>query len=318
MRRRAGTLLLTALVAAGPARAQAPGTSAGVLLEIPATARSLALGGASAALLGEAGSVFGNPAGLAPVRRTALSVSWQRYLVDSWLGSAALAVRVSRFDLGVGLRILDFGGDSVVVPDPAFGGDRGIATGATIGAYHALGVGTLTYRTGFVSAGVSVKALREHLGVGGEPSVNTTAVGADVGVAAAFFDIAALGVVVQNLGGPARGDSLRAPLPHTTRVGFTFNIFDPQGTRRLLTTTEWVAPPGHDAYWIFGFEAGAVSGGVGLLGRIGFVTGRRATDLHSPVLGGGLVFHALRVDYAYQGLDALGDGMHRFTLGWTW
>jgi len=318
VRRRALTLLLTALGAAGAARAQAPGTSAGVLLEIPATARSLALGGASAALLGEAGSVFGNPAGLAPIRRTALSVTFQRYLVDSWLGSAALSVRVSRFNLGLGLRVLDFGSDSVVVPDPAFGGDRGTTTGGTIGAYHALGVGTLTYRRGFISAGVSVKGLREHLSVGGMGASNTTALAADVGIAAAFFDIAALGVVVQNIGGPMRGDSLATPLPHTTRVGFTFNIFDPQGTRRLMSTTEWVSPPGHDAYWIFGFEAGAVSGGVGLLGRIGFVAGRRRTDLHSPVLGGGLVFHTVRLDYAYQGLDALGEGMHRFTLGWVW
>lgn len=318
MRRPAGTLLLATLLVAGAARAQAPGTTGGVLLEIPATARSMALGGATAALIGEAGSVFGNPAGLAPIGRTALSVTFQRYLVDTWLASAAVAVRVSRFHLGFGLRILDFGGDSVIVPDPAFGGDRGIATGATIGAYHALGVGTLTYRRGFVSAGVSVKALREHLGIAGDPGSNASAVGADVGVAAAFFDIAALGVVVQNIGGGVHSDSARAPLPHTTRVGFTFNIFDPQGTRRLMSTTEWVAPPGGDAYWIFGFEAGAVSGGVGLLGRIGFVTGRRASDLRSPVLGGGLVFHNLRIDYAYQGLDALGDGMHRFTLGWVW
>jgi hypothetical protein len=318
MRRPAGTLLLTIPLLAGAVRAQAPGTTGAVLLEIPATARSMALGGASAALLGEAGSVFGNPAGLAPIRSTAVSVSFQRYLVDTWLGSAAVAVRVSKFDLGFGIRILDFGSDSAFVPDPAFGGDRGLATGATIGAYHALGVGTLTYRHGFVSAGVSVKALREHLGVGSDPAVNASAVGADVGVAAAFFDIAALGVVVQNIGSGIRGDSARAPLPHTTRVGFTLNIFDPQGTKRLLNTVEWVSPPGGDAYWIFGFEGGAVSGGVGLLGRLGIVTGRRTTDLRSPVVGGGLVFHNLRIDYAYQGLDALGDGLHRFTLGWVW
>ena len=258
MRRPAGTLLLTTVLVAGAARAQAPGTTGGVLLEIPATARSMALGGATAALIGEAGSVFGNPAGLAPIGRTALSVSFQRYLVDTWLASAAVAVRVSRFHLGLGLRILDFGGDSVIVPDPAFGGDRGIATGATIGAYHALGVGTLTYRRGFVSAGVSVKALRERLGIGGEPTSDASAVGADVGVAAAFFDIAALGVVVQNIGGAVHSDSARAPLPHTTRVGFTFNIFDPQGTRRLMSTTEWVAPPGGESCTATG--SGASSG----------------------------------------------------------
>ena len=319
MRRRLGTLLVPGLLLAGVARAQAPGTTGGVVLEIPATARAMALGGASAAMLGDAGSVFGNPAGLAPIKRTALSVSFERYLVDSWLTSVAVAVRVSKFHLGFGIHILDFGSDTAFVPDPAFGGDRGLATGATIGAYDALAVGALTYRRGLLSAGVSVKALREHLGVGNDPAANASAFGADVGIAAAFFDIAALGVVVQNIGSSVRSaGAAPAPLPHTTRVGFTFNIFDPQGTTRLLSTTEWVGPPGGDAYWIFGFEGGVVSGGVGLLGRLGIITGRRDTDLHSPVLGGGLVFHNLRIDYAYQGVSVLGDGLHRFTVGWVW
>jgi len=312
-------LLAPGLLLAGAALARAQGTTGGVLLEIPATARSMALGGASAALLGDAGSVFGNPAGLAPIKGTALSVSYERYLVDSWLASAALAVRISKFDLGFGIHVLDFGSDSAYVPDPAFGGDRGLATGATIGAYDALGVGTLTYRHGLLSAGVSLKALQEHVGTGGAPSDNASAFGADVGIAAAFFDIAALGVVVQNLGGAVHGGSAaRAPLPRAVRVGFTINFIDPQGTARLLATTEWVGPSAGDDYWIFGFEGGVVSGGAGLLGRLGVLTGRGASALRSPVFGGGLVFHNLRLDYAYQGVDVLGDGMHRVTVGWVW
>jgi hypothetical protein len=318
MRRRVGALLVAALSLAGAARAQAPGTTGGVLLEIPATARTTALGGASAAMLGDAGSVFGNPAGLAPIHRAALSVSFERYLVDSWLGSVAVATRVGKFSVGFGVHVLDFGSDSVIVPDPAFGGDRGVATGATISAYDALAVGTLTYRRGLLSAGVSVKALKEHVGTGVDPSSDATAVGADVGIAAAFFDIAALGVVVQNIGGDVRGGGARAPLPRTTRIGFTLNIVDPQGPTRLLSTTEWVAPPGGDGYWIFGFEGGVVRAGVGVLGRAGLIAGRRATALRSPVFGGGLLVRNLRLDYAYQGMDVLGAGLHRFTVGWVW
>ncbi len=318
MRRRLGALLAPWLLLAGTARAQAPGTTGGVLLELPAIARSMAIGGACAALLGDAGAVFCNPAGLAPIHRNALSVSYERYLVDSWLGSAAVAVRVSKFDVAFGLHVLDFGSDSVFVPDPAFGGDRGTATGATIGAYDALAVGALTYRRGLLSAGVSFKGLREHVGAGSDPASNATAFGADIGVAAAFLDIAALGVVVQNVGSGVHGGGASAPLPRTTRVGFTLNLVDPEGATRLLTTTEWVSPPGHDAYWIVGFEGGLVQGGVGLLGRMGLVAGRRTTALRSPVFGGGLVFHNLRLDYAYQGVDALGDGLHRFTFGWVW
>ncbi|MGD0483282.1 MAG: hypothetical protein ABSB58_01370 [Gemmatimonadales bacterium] len=314
-----GALLIPGLLIAGAAGARAQGTTGGILLDMPATARSMAMGGASAALLGDAGSVFGNPAGLALIKGTALSVSYERYLVDSWLASAALAVRISKLDIGFGIHILDFGSDSAYVPDPAFGGDRGLATGATIGAYDALGVGTLTYRHGFLSAGVSFKALREHIGTGDAPSDNASAFGADVGIAAAFFDIAALGVVVQNVGSAVHGGtSARAPLPHATRVGFTINFIDPQGTARLLTTTEWVAPAASHHYWIFGFEGGVVSRGVGILGRMGVLAGRGATDLRSPVFGGGLVFHDLRLDYAYQGTNVLGDGLHRMTVGWVW
>jgi hypothetical protein len=319
MMRPLGALLVPGLLLVGAAGARAQGTTGGVLMDMPATARSMALGGASAALLGDAGSVFGNPAGLALVKGTALSVSYERYLVDSWLASAAVAVRIAKFDLGFGVHILDFGSDSAYVPDPAFGGDRGLATGATIGAYDALGVGTLTYRHGLLSMGVSFKALREHVGTAGAPSDNATAYGADVGIAAAFFDIAALGVVVQNLGGAAPGGTLaRAPLPRTTRVGFTINFIDPQGTARLLATTEWVAPAADHHYWIFGFEGGVVSRGVGLLGRLGIRAGRSGSDLRSPVFGGGLVFHDLRLDYAYQGVNVLGDGLHRLTVGWVW
>ena len=312
-------MLVAGFTLAGTARAQAPGTTGGVLLEVPATARAMALGGAYTAVVGDAGAVFVNPAGLAPIKRLAVSASYERYLLDSQLASAAIAVRVSKFTLGFGIHVLDFGNDSAYVPDPAFGGDRGRATGATIGAYHALAVGALTYRHGMLSAGVSVKALREHLGYAADSAANLSAVGMDFGIAAAFFDIAALAFVVQNVGSDVRGGGYaRAPLPRTRRLGFTLNIKDPQGTVRLLAITEWVSPPGADDYWILGLEGGVVSGGVGVLGRVGLATGRRETDLKTPTVGGGLVLHNLRVDYAYQGLDALGDGLHRFTIGWVW
>ena len=312
-------LLAAGLLLAGAARARAQGTTGAMLLELPATARSLGLGGAMAAMLGDAGSVFGNPAGLALIKRTALSVSYGRYLLDSYLAGAAVAVRTGRFDVGLGVRLLDFGSDSAIVTDPLSGGDRGTATGGTIGAYDALAAGTLTYRRGFLSAGVTVKALQEHVTVGAGPAENAWAVGADAGFAVAFFDISALGVVVQNIGGDVHGGTAaRAPLPRTTRVGFTLNILDPMGTTRLLTTTEWVVPRGAAHYWIFGSEFGVVSGGVGLLGRVGFLTHREDSAIRSPVFGGGLVYHNLRLDYAYQDPGVLGDGLHRFTATWVW
>jgi hypothetical protein len=190
IRTRCAVLAAALAFLAGPVRGQSTGGTGGVLLQLPATAREMALAGAYSAVLGDAGALFVNPAGLAPIKRTAVAVSHERYLLGTTLTSAALAVRVSKFDLAVGFHLLDFGSDSTVVPDPAFGGDRGLTTGGTIGAYHALGVGAITYRHGLLPAGVAVKGLREHVGVEGDTAVNMSAVAVDIGLAAAFFDIA--------------------------------------------------------------------------------------------------------------------------------
>lgn len=307
------TLALTVAVAgAPPLIAQGNGTSAGILLEVPATARALALGGAYAAVVGDEGSVFVNPAGLAPIHRVALGVSQERAIFGATLSTAAAALRVGRFHVGLGLMYLDFGGDSVIVPDPAFGGDRGQATGALISAYDMLAVGAIAYRRGLLSAGGSVKYLREHIGGGSAGDWTASGVAVDVGIAAALFDIAALGFVVQNIGGDLKTTSAApAPLPRTTRLGFTLNFIDPQGTSRLMATTDWVSPPGGDSYWAIGLEGGAFSRGVGVVGRAGFAAGRAASDRENVTYGGGLVFRSLRIDYAFQGYDVTGVSSHR-------
>lgn len=310
--RRALVLLTLAFPIAPGLAAQGTGTTAGILLEVPATPRALALGGAYAAVVGDEGSVFVNPAGLAPIRRVALGVSQERAFFGSTLSTGAGAVRIGRFHLGLGLVYLDLGSDSVIVPDPAFGGDRGLATGALISAYQVLGVGSVAYRRGLLSVGTSVKYLREHIGGGGTGDWTASGLGVDVGVAAALFDIAALGLVVQNLGGDLRTTGTApAPLPRTTRLGFTLNFIDPQGTSRLMATTDWVSPPGGDSYWAIGLEGGVVSGGVGVVGRAGFAAGRAPSDRQDLSYGGGLVFHSIRVDYAFQGYDVTGIESHR-------
>jgi hypothetical protein len=313
--------LALAAVAGAPARAraQATATTSGAVLDIPATARMLGLGGAYTAVVGDEGSVFANPAGLAPIRHLALGSSYQRYLLGSYLVSGAAAFRVGRFDLGLGVQVLDFGQDTVYRPDPAFGGQRGIAdpSGATAGAYNAVGVGALCYRFGMLSLGGSVKYIQEQITITDTTLYDASGVGFDVGAAAAFFDIAAVGVVVQNLGRDLQTSTgTPAPLPRTVRAGLSINLLDPEETPRLLLVTDWVSPRGAEAYWIFGLEGGVVSGGVGILGRIGITAGGSPTGRRTPVLGGGLVFHSLRLDYGYEGFGAVGGGTHRFGIEW--
>jgi len=302
------------------ARAQATGSTSGAILDIPATARMLGLGGAYTAVVGDAGSVFVNPAGLAPIGRLALGTSYQRYLFDSYLVSGAAAVRIGRFDVGLGVLALNFGQDTVYRPDPNFGGERGIADPAAgmVGAYNAVAVGSLCYRIGLLSLGGSVKYLKEQISIPDTTLYDAHGVGYDVGAALAFFDIAAIGVVVQNLGPELKTTTgTPAPLPRTVRAGLALNLVDPEETPRLLLVTDWVSPRGAEAYWIFGLEGGVVPGGVGILGRVGITVGGSPTGRRALVFGGGLVFHGLRLDYGYEGFDALGGGTHRFGIEWV-
>lgn len=303
-------------LAAAPLAAQGTGRTGGIVLEIPATARTLGLGGAYAAVVGDESSVWGNPAGMAPIRRLAAGVSWERALMGTTFTSATAAMRVGRFTLGAGFALLDFGGDSVIVPDP-LDPDVGVATGATITAYQALGVGALAYRRGMMSIGLSVKALREHISTGDPERYTAHGVTGDMGFAIAVFDIMALGVSVQNLAGKMRGsDGDPLAMPRTTRVGFTLNFIDPQGTARLMTTTDYVAPPGGDNYFVFGLEGGVVRSELGATGRLGFPLGRADSDRRGLVYGGTLQVRSLRLDWSYQPYDALGTASHRFGARW--
>ncbi len=313
-------LALAALVLAAPrVRAQATGATAGTILSIPATARTLALGGAYTAVVGDEGNIFVNPAVLAAIRHAALGMSYEKYLLDSYLVSGGAAFRSGRLDLGVGVHVLNYGQDTVFRPDPAFGGQRGIAdpAGAMVGAYSAEAVGSLAYGAGMFSLGANVKYLKEHLSIPDTTLYDATGLAYDVGGALAIFDIAAFGVVVQNLGRDLKTSTgTPAPLPRTVRFGFSINLVDPQGTPRLMVVGDHVAPKGASSYWIFGVEGGVVGGGIGLLGRAGIAPGPAPSDRKSLAWGGGIVFHNLRLDYGYQGFSLLGGATHRFGLRW--
>jgi hypothetical protein len=307
-----------AALAAAPLAAQGNGTTGGVLLELAATPRQVAFQGAYSAVVGDEGSVFVNPAGMAPIRRLALGISQERGLFGTTLSTGAAALRVGRFDLGLGVMYMDLGGDSVVVPDPAFGGDRGMTNGNVITAWNGLAVGALAYRRGMISIGASVKYLQETIGDGSAQSPSgTSGVTGDVGAAIALFDIMAIGFTMQNLTGRISSAGVPLPLPRTSRFGLALNIVDPQGTTRLLVTSDLINPPGGNSWWAFGVEGGIVSGGVGLLGRAGLAAGRGPSARKPWSLGGEIVVKGIRLEYAYQGYDVLATGSHRFGLRWV-
>ena len=70
-----GSLLAVVVSIPFPARAQTPQTP--IVMQLPPTVRTAGFNGAGVALMGDAGSVFINPAGLATIRRIAVEVSYR-------------------------------------------------------------------------------------------------------------------------------------------------------------------------------------------------------------------------------------------------
>ena len=284
-------------------------TEGSIVAALPGTTRSAGLGGAGAALVGDAGAVFANPAAIATIRHLSIEGSYEPYLAGTAVSSAAIALRVGRVTWGFGAQTLDYGTEPEIVPDPATGGRRGMATGASFHPYEALAVSSLVIRRGLIAFGVSAKYDRQQIG-----DVVSDAWAGDVGIAIAIFDIAALGVSVQNMGGDFGAD---ARLPRRIRAGCTFNYTDPQGTYRLLTTLEGQWTQDRAAVLIQGVEGGLVRGGVGLVGRVGYATRAAVTDASRFTFGGGVLLGRLQMDYAFQAYQALGGGTHRVGVRWT-
>ena len=301
----AHALALSALLAPAVAAQSLLGPQ---LLQNPATVRAAGLGGAGAALMGDAGAVFANPAGLALVRGLALEAGYHGAPFDAHQASGAMGIRIGQLNLGLGLQHFDYGSEPELVPDPATGGVTGLPTGASVAARELLASGTLIYRLGLLAFGGTVKTVDQRVA-----DLRAHGLSGDVGVAIALFDLAALGFAVQNVSGNWDGESAMA-LPRLTRLGFTMNYVDPLETFRLMSTIELQWPQAAATRLIVGLEGGIVVQGVGVLARGTY--GSRPADAALSRFTGGLsvTMGALTVDYAYTPTVLLGGGEQRIGL----
>lgn len=263
-----------------PARAQVAGGQGPLLLQSPASVRSAGLNGAGAAIVGYAGAVFANPAGLATISHIGLEGGVWEAPLDGYATSAALGWRIRQFDLGLGLQYYDPGPSTVL--------DN------TKVDYEVLGVGSLVYRFGLIALGGSAKGLRQVRGTDIRRGFS-----ADVGFAIAVFDIMALGFAVQNVGGNWRTNE-DLEMPHLTRTGFTMNYTDPQETVRLLSTLEVQWPEGRGARLVLGGEAGIVLGGVGVIGRVAYGERPEGTEQPEFTFGATLELGVAAIDGAVE------------------
>lgn len=309
---RLGLVMLGALLAgAGAAGAQGVGAEGPLVLQTRSTVRDAGLNGAGVAMVGDAGAVFHNPAGLATIRHIALEAGYFSAPFDARQTTAAFAWRFGQFNLGAGVKYFDFGEEPEVVPDPATGGVTGMPTGATIRASEVLGVGSLIYRFGLIAFGGSVKLARQTVADARDEGVS-----GDVGLAIAFFDIMALGLSVQNLRGNWDGSSTLV-MPRVTRTGFTMNYVDPQESFRLLSTIEMQWAEGRGARLVIGAEGGLVVSGLGVIVRTAYGSTRSNSARSRLTYGLTLGLARLSVDYAYEPTNLLGDAAQRFGIRLT-
>jgi hypothetical protein len=254
------------------------------------------------ALVGNAGAVFFNPAGLATIRHMAVEGALQAGPYGGVQSTAAIAWRLRQFDLGFGLRHFDYD------ESPGIGGGFTTPPGTPVDARELLAVGSVVYRFGLIALGGSGKWVSRDI-----DGVRETGVTGDLGLAIAFFDIMAIAFGVQNVGGNwSNTSNLR--IPRLTRFGFTMNYVDPQGSFRLLSTIEWQWPAGRKSRFVLGGEGGIVLSGVGVVGRLGYGTRPEPTAWAGVTYGATLELGAFDIDFAYDPNDFLGDPARRIGM----
>ena len=310
---RHATLALGAILTVGgplPASAQGGQTGA-IVLELPASARALALGGAYVALGADDAALFYNASQLATIEGRAASMSVQPYIEGSTLGAASVAFRLGGGTIGVGVQMLSYGSAEEFVCDDSTGCERGEATGRTVSASDiAFSVGYgMTVR--MVRVGVAAKYVQQSLAdaSGGAPAI-------DLGAAIDVWRGATVGVTLQNVGPDLKTANTSAPLPRLVRFGAALpwrgiGPFDILGTLEVaqFRTGDVVPLGGAEVTW-------TSANGLALSARLGAL-GQTTDAAASPVsFGAGVRARQLAIDYAYQAFDALALTTHRFGLRW--
>ena len=306
--RLAALVALSATGVPAPVRAQGGARSA-LVLELPASARAVALAGAVGALGGDDAALFHNPAQLATLPRRAAGLSVQRYLASSTLGALAGGARLRAGVVALGVQTLSYGSVQELVPDPASGGERGVPTGASVSAGELAVTAGYARSFGRFRAGLSGTAVHQRVA-----AASGSSVAAGVGLAWEPLPRATLGVAAQHLGHGVPLAGTRAPLPRTLRLGAAVHALD-RGPLALLVCGEVQQVVGDGARWAGGVEGSWQSPGrARIVGRLGGVAGDAGAG--DPLaFGGSLVVGGLAIDYAYRGFDALG-GTHRVGARW--
>ena len=287
------------------------GRTAAIVLELPSSARALALGGAYVAAGADDASLFYNPSQLATLEGRAASMSVQPYIEGSTLGALSAAFQLGPGTVGVGVQVLSYGSADEYVCDETTGCERGEATGRTVSANDvaaSVGYG-MTWR--MLRLGAAAKYVRQSLAdaSGGVPAL-------DVGAAIDVWRGATVGVSVQNVGPDLKTAGSSAPLPRAVRLGASLpwrgvGPFDVLGTVEVAQHREGDLLPlgGAEVTW-------TSANGLAFSARLGALAQSDGAASSRMSFGGGVRARHFALDYAYQSFDALAVTTHRFGLRW--
>lgn len=310
-----GLALALALAPAAPTVAQGAGSTGAELLLMSAGTRAAALGGAYTAAGGDPDAVFYNPASVVGLRQGA-GFGYQAYVQDVSLGSLSGALEAGPLSLGAGVLYLDAGSIEEIVPDEAYGGERGRGTGERVGATEAAArlAAALPVADGRAAVGAAVGVVTSDLA-----GVGRTAAFLDLGARLRVGDRLDLGASLRNLGTDLAHEELgEADLPAQARLGATYrHAFGPLYGAAAFADGVWNIAE-ETAGAALGAEAGLLpeGGGVAAVLRAGVVVGEGGGQLGRLRFGGGVSLGALSLDYAIQHFRYLGT-IHRFGVRWS-
>jgi len=284
---------------AGASSVFAAGTSGGLILDMPASARAIAMGEAYTALTDDASSLYWNPAGLALQNQSNASFMYNQAIEGLSYQNAAVATPLENGGIGGSLSYLSYGNIN--------GFDtHGNAT-SDVTAYS--GVGTLGggLLLGPLSVGINAKAVRSQLA-----DVSATGAAADFGAIwtvqrEIYGGTLRWGATLRNVGTGLKFIDERDSFPMQWRFGAALvEMLDKKLNASVDVGKEDDVRPGYYGgleYWLVPM----------LAVRAGFTgTNQEGNGIRA---GLGLKVKDFSFDYAYSAYGDLGMS-HRYEVSW--
>jgi long-subunit fatty acid transport protein len=208
-------VLATVCLAAGEVYCDAQGTSGAQFLEIVASPRAAALGSAFTAFADDVNSIAFNPAGLAFLKKSEVSLVQNNWIQDISNQYLAFAVPTSAGTFG--LNVVLSGVSNLVRRD-----ETGAADGSTFGSSDmSTSLAYATHINDNLSFGLNLKLISETI-----DTENATSIAGDFGVIYKVSPKLNLGASILNLGNSVKFLEVGDPLPLDLRAGLMYAPVD--------------------------------------------------------------------------------------------